>query len=86
VAHPEVEEYLVRAFDMLKQDEQQQMDFFHDISTWREKYIMLQASAASCLLKATARWDSISRHTSSNICRQRRYHSTTPQWQTIYLL
>jgi hypothetical protein len=41
-SHPEVEEYLVRAFDMLKKDEEEQLEFFHDISSWREKYIMLQ--------------------------------------------
>ena len=42
MTHPEVEEYLVRAFDMLKRDEEEQMEFFNDISGWREKYIMLQ--------------------------------------------
>ena len=42
MAHPEVEEYLVRAFDMLKKNEDEQLEFFHDISSWREKYIMLQ--------------------------------------------
>jgi hypothetical protein len=43
-SHPEVEEYLVRAFDMLKRDEEEQLEFFHDISSWREKYIMLQVA------------------------------------------
>ena len=43
--HPEVEEYLVKAFEMLKRDEEEQLEFFHDISSWREKYIMLQASS-----------------------------------------
>ncbi len=38
----EVEEYLVKAFEMLKRDEEEQLEFFHDISSWREKYIMLQ--------------------------------------------
>ena len=42
MTHPEVEEYLVRAFDMLKRDEEEQMEFYNDISGWREKYIMLQ--------------------------------------------
>ena len=42
-----LEAYIVEAFEVLKnQDEDTQMEFFHDISSWRDKYLLLQDTVA----------------------------------------
>ena len=43
---PEFEAYLVTAYEMLNRDEEEQMNFFTDISTWKERYVLLSDTAA----------------------------------------
>ena len=37
---------LVKAYEMLNKPEEEQGEFFSDISSWKEKYIMLSDTAA----------------------------------------
>jgi nesprin-1 len=38
--------YIVGAFEALKRDEEEQYEFFQDLSDWRERYLVLQDTVA----------------------------------------
>ena len=43
---PEFESYLVTAYEMLNRGEEEQSEFFNDISSWKEKYVLLTDTVA----------------------------------------
>ena len=46
---PEFEAYLVEAYEMLNHSEEDQAEFFNDISSWKEKYVLLSDTVAFLL-------------------------------------
>ena len=46
---PEFEGYLVQAYEQLNRGEREQEEFFGDISSWKEKYVLLTDTAAFLL-------------------------------------
>ena len=43
---PEFEAYLVTAYDMLKRSDEEQVNFFADISSWKDKFVILYDTVA----------------------------------------
>ena len=43
---PEFEAYIVTAYEMLQKRDEEQAEFFADISSWKEKYVMLSDTVA----------------------------------------
>jgi nesprin-1 len=54
---PEFESYLVTAYEMLNHGEEEQAEFFSDISSWKEKYVMLSDTVA--FLMATCDYNTV---------------------------
>ena len=43
---PEFEAYLVTAYDMPKKSDEEQANFFADISSWKDKFVILSDNVA----------------------------------------
>ncbi len=41
-----LQKFIIEAFEVLKKDEDTRIEFFHDLSSWREKYLHLQDTVA----------------------------------------